>query len=280
MLSYRHMYHAGNFADVFKHALLVRLLIALGAKDKPYAYVDTHAGIGRYDLRHSWAQKAREYEGGIGRLWHATDIPETLQPYLDIVRAENPNGHLRFYPGSPLIAKRCMRDTDSMVLAELNKVDCSELAAVMSPENRVTVRLLDAYELLKSAVPPADRRGLVLIDSSFDRPREFARIVKALKEAHLRWASGVYAVWYPIMEPAPMRDFLGAMQRSGIRKILHLELTVRERDESGLIPGCGMLVINPPWHFDEEAKPLLRWLAKALQVGNAGRARVDWLVRE
>jgi 23S rRNA (adenine2030-N6)-methyltransferase len=274
------MFHVGNFADVFKHALLVRLLIGLAAKDKPFLYLDTHAGIGRYDLTHSWAQKAREYENGVARVWQAKDAPPLLEPYLAIVRELNPDGTLRHYPGSPLIAKRLVRDTDRMVLVELNKVDHEELQSVFAREKRVAVQLLDAYQALKAYVPPAERRGLVLIDSSFDRAREFDRIVKALKEAHARWPTGVYALWYPLMEPVSIRDFMGTLERSGIRKILRLEIEVRERDESGLIPGCGMLVVNPPWHFDEEARPVVQWLAKKLGISGAGRARVEWLVPE
>lgn len=280
MLAYRHMFHAGNFADVFKHALLTRLLIALCEKDRPWCYIDTHAGIGRYDLRHEWAQKVREYEGGIGRLWQARNVPDTLSPYLEIVRAENPNGHLRFYPGSPLIARHHMREEDRLVLTELNRVDCAELAAVFARERRIAVQLMDGYQTLKAYLPPQERRGLVLLDSSFDRAREFARIVKALKNAHARWATGMYAIWYPIMEPAPMRDFYADMQRSGIRKVLRLELTVRERDGGAPIPGCGMLVVSPPWHFKEEATPLVAWLASALAAHGAGGSRVDWLVPE
>jgi 23S rRNA (adenine2030-N6)-methyltransferase len=280
MLSYRHMYHAGNFADVFKHGLLTRLLIGLSAKDKPYFYLDTHAGIALYDLMHDWAQKAREYENGIARLWNADDLPPELEPYMNAVRSVNPYPTLRYYPGSPLIARRVMRPNDRMVLVELNKVDCSELASVMAAERHVSVHCIDAYQALKANVPPAERRGLVLIDSSFDRAREFDRIVKALKEAHARWSTGVYALWYPIMEPAPMRDFALDIQRSGIRKVLRLELTVRERDESGIIPGCGMIVVNPPWHFEEEAKRIVEWLAKKLVVNGKGSGSVDWLVKE
>jgi 23S rRNA (adenine2030-N6)-methyltransferase len=280
VLSYRHLFHAGNFADVFKHALLARLLIAIASKDKPYLYLDTHAGIARYDLRHPWAQKAREYENGIARVWKAADAPRELEPYLDIVRALNPDGQLRIYPGSPLVARRFIRGSDRMVLVELNKVDCAELKAVFEHERRVAVQLMDAYQGLKAYLPPPERRGLVLIDSSFDRAREFDRIVKALKDAHARWPTGVYAVWYPIMEPAPMRDFALAIERSGIRKVLRLEIVVRDRDDSGIIPGCGMLVINPPWHFDDEAKPLVEWLATKLVVSGTARSRVDWLVAE
>jgi len=280
VLSYRHLFHAGNFADVFKHALLTRLLAAMSAKDKPYLYLDTHAGIARYDLKHAWAQKAREYENGIARVWKAKDAPEGLVPYLDAVRALNPDGKLRYYPGSPLIARRLVRPTDRMVLVELNESDYEELKLVFQNEKRVAVQLIDAYQSLKAYLPPAERRGLVFIDSSFDRAREFDRIVKALKETHARWPTGTYAVWYPMMEPAPMRDFGHAVQRSGIRKVLRLEIVVRERDESAIIPGCGMLVVNPPWHFDEEAKPLLAWLARNLAVSGAGQSSVEWLVPE
>ena len=280
MLSYRHIYHAGNFADVFKHALLSRLLIALSAKEKPYLYLDTHAGIGRYELTHPWAQKAREHENGIARLWYAKDIPPELEPYMEVVRAANPLGTLRYYPGSPLIARRFVRPGDRMVLVELNKVDNDELGSVFEHERGVAVELKDAYLTLKAYVPPPERRGLVLIDSSFDRPRELARIVKALKEAHGRWPTGMYAVWYPMMEPAPMRDFHSDIERSGIRKVLRLEITVRERDESGIIPGCGMLVVNPPWQFDKEAQRIVDYLRKKLLVNGKGNGKVDWLVRE
>jgi 23S rRNA (adenine2030-N6)-methyltransferase len=167
-----------------------------------------------------------------------------------------------------------------MVLVELNKVDCDELQSVFERERHVTVQCTDAYQSLKSYLPPAERRGLVLIDSSFDRARELDRIVRALKEAHARWATGVYAVWYPIMEPSPMRDFAQDIARSGIRKVLRAELTVRERDETGIVPGCGMLVVNPPWHFDREARTIVEWLAKKLVASGKPSARVDWLVPE
>jgi 23S rRNA (adenine2030-N6)-methyltransferase len=280
MLSYRHMFHAGNFADVFKHALLTRLLVALGAKEKPYFYLDTHAGIGRYDLMHAWAQKAREYENGIARLWNAVDLPRELEPYMSAVRAANPHPTLRYYPGSPLIAKRFARANDRMALVELNRTDSQELASVMAGERHVSVQCMDAYESLGTYLPPAERRGLVLIDSSFDRARELDRLVKALRHAHARWATGVYAIWYPLMEPGPMRDFARDVQRSGIRKVVRAELVVRERDETGIVPGCGMLVVNPPWRFDDEARTIVRYLAKKLVVSGEGSGKVDWLVPE
>lgn len=279
MLAYRHHFHAGNFSDVFKHALLARLLIALAAKDKPYCYLDTHAGIGRYDLAHEWAWKTREFETGIGKLWTRDDVPELLAPYLKLVRAENPKGRLRFYPGSPLIALKLRRPGDRLVLSELNRADCAELDAVMARERNVSVQCLDGYQALKAGVPPVERRGLVLLDSSFDRSEEFARITKALREAHARWPTGSYAVWYPIMAPAAMAAFTRSITQSSIRKVLRLEMTVLPADAE-TIPGCGMLVVNPPWKFEPEARAMLAWLAPVLAADGRGGARVDWLVAE
>jgi len=280
MLAYRHLFHAGNFADVFKHALLARLLTALAGKDKPYFYLDTHAGTGRYDLAHEWAWKTREFETGIGRLWDRKDVPAGFAPYLDAVRSENPKGRLRFYPGSPLIALKMRRPGDRVVLVELNRKDCAELEAAVARERHVAVHLMDGYQALKAFLPPPERRGLVLLDSSFDRSGEFARIARALADAHRRWATGMFAVWYPLMAPAVMRGFHRDVERTGIGKILRLELLVRERDAATPIPGCGMLVVNPPWRFEAEARILLDWLWRALAPGGAGGAKVDWLARE
>jgi 23S rRNA (adenine2030-N6)-methyltransferase len=280
MLSYRHLFHAGNYADVFKHALLARLLIALGAKEKPYCYIDTHAGTGRYDLGHEWAWKTREFENGIGRLWERKDIPAALSPYMDAVRSENPKGRLRYYPGSPLIALKLRRPEDRLLLSELNKTDCAELEAVIGRERHVAVHLMDGYQALQTFLPPRERRGLVLLDSSFDRSGEFARIAKALKAAHQRWTTGMYAVWYPLMAPAVMEGFSRAVERTGIDKILRLELRVREPAKDAPRPGCGMLVVNPPWKFDKEARPLLDWIWRALAQDGAGGVKVDWLAPE
>ena len=280
MLSYRHLFHAGNYADVFKHALLARLLIALGAKEKPYCYIDTHAGTGRYDLGHEWAWKTREFENGIGRLWERKDTPAALSPYMDAVRSENPKGRLRYYPGSPLIALKLRRPEDRILLSELNKTDCAELEAVIGRERHVAVHLMDGYQALKTFLPPRERRGLVLLDSSFDRSGEFARNAKALKAAHQRWPTGIYAIWYPLMAPEVMEGFMRSVKGTGIGKILRLELRVREPAEDAPRPGCGMLVVNPPWKFDREARPLLDWIWRALAQDGAGGVKVEWLVPE
>jgi len=280
MLSYRHLFHAGKYADVFKHALLARLLIALGAKEKPYCYIDTHAGTGRYDLGHEWAWKTREFETGIRKLWDRKDIPAALAPYLDAVRSENPKGRLRYYPGSPLLALKLRRPDDRILLTELNKTDCAELEMAMGGERHVTVHLMDGYEALQKFLPPQERRGIVLLDSSFDRSEEFARISKALKAAHQRWATGMYAIWYPLMAPEVMEGFMRSVKGSGIGKILRLEMRIREPAPDTPAPGCGMLIVNLPWKFDAEARPLLDWIWRALSQDGAGGVKVDWLVPE
>jgi len=280
MLAYRHLFHAGNFADVFKHALLVRLLVALGRKEKPYAYIESHAGIGRYDLANPWAQKNAEFRDGIGRLWERNDAPAVLAPYLELVRAENPDGKLRFYPGSPVIAARFARPDDRLVLAELNDDDRAELARVLAHDRRATVLAMDGYQALKAQLPPKERRGLAMIDSSFDRSGEFARVTEALADAHRRWATGVYAVWYPLMTPQAMRGFERGLVATGMRKILQMELSVRPDDWTETLRGTGMLVVNPPFGFSGEAREILAWLAPLLAQAGYGADRMRWLVPE
>lgn len=280
MFAYRHQFHAGNFADVFKHALLARLLLALEKNEKPLCYLDTHAGTGRYDLEHPWAQKLAEHRQGIARVWQRADAPEALAPYLDAVRAENPDGRLRYYPGSPLIARRLLRGGDHMVLSEINKNDFAELKQLFAGERRAAVHQTDGYQGLKAFLPPRERRGLILVDSSFDRPGEYDRLAQGLALAHKRFATGVYALWYPLMEPAAVRGFERRVAQAGIRKILKLELSVLPEAWATSLRGSALLVVNPPWQFDEQAVPLLNWLWKALAQDGQGGSTVTWLVPE
>jgi 23S rRNA (adenine2030-N6)-methyltransferase len=280
MLAYRHLFHAGNFADVFKHALLTRLLLLMGQKDKPFSYLDTHAGIGRYDLSHAWAQKLSEYKDGIWRLWQREDIPELLAPYLKIVRAQNRSNQLRFYPGSPVIARELLRPSDHMVLVELSKEDHGRLAHLFADERRARVINDDGYHALKAFLPPLERRGLTLIDSSFDRGGEFERLTQALVLAHQRFATGVYALWYPLMEPPVMHQFERALAATGVRKILQLELSVYGAKWRASLRGCGIMVVNPPFGFEQQARTVLNWLWPALSEDQEGGVRVRWLVPE
>ena len=280
MLAYRHLFHAGNYADVFKHALVIQLAIGLGRKEKPFLYLDTHAGIGRYDLAHAWARKNEEYLDGIARIFGRIECPDVVRPYLDAVREQNPDGQLRFYPGSPLFVRRVFRGSDRMALAELNRDDCARLQKEFAGDRRVQVCNMDGYQALKAFLPPQERRALTLIDSSFDRANEFRRIAYALADAHKRFATGVYAIWYPLMEPATVSSFERTIVEIGLRKLLKLELSVRPGTWKDSMRGCAMLVVNPPYGFDRLVSPMLHWLWKALSPEGDGRYRAKWLVGE
>jgi 23S rRNA (adenine2030-N6)-methyltransferase len=280
MLAYRHLFHAGNFADVFKHSLLCRLVLGLKKKDSPFFVLDTHAGIGRYDLTHEWALKNAEFRDGIALVWGRGDVPDLFIPYFEAIRGENTVGALRFYPGSPRIVRRLLRSADRMVLVELNKKDCQSLGALFGADRQTTVQLMDGYQSLKAFLPPKERRGLIFIDSSFDRAREFGRLADGLAEAHGRFATGIYALWYPLMEPLAMRAFERQIAATGIRKILQLEISVRPEGHGEGMRGCGLLVVNPPFGFEEEARSMLAWLQPLLSRDDKGSRRIKWLASE
>lgn len=280
MLAYRHLFHAGNFADVLKHVVLLHLVHAFCRKDKPFLYLDTHAGTGRYDLSLAWAQKNAEFRDGITRIWGHDNAPATIVPYLDSVTAENPDRRLRFYPGSPRFVRPMMRPGDRAVLSELNKDDCAQLAELFARDRQVHVQLMDGYQALKAFLPPPERRALVLIDSSFDRAGEYARITDALVQAHKRFATGVFAIWYPLMEPSAVRAFERGVAESGIRKILKLELSVYPESWQGGMRGSAMLIVNPPYELDTTLAPALSWLHGMLSADGAGGHRVEWMVGE
>ncbi|HEY5637703.1 MAG TPA: 23S rRNA (adenine(2030)-N(6))-methyltransferase RlmJ [Burkholderiales bacterium] len=280
MHAYRHLFHAGNFADVFKHALLTRLAIALTRKDKPFCYLDTHAGLGRYDLKHPWAQKNREFKNGLARVWQRDDVPELLVPWLEAVRAVNPGGVLREYPGSPVFVQRLLRPDDRMVLCELNTKDHATLKSNMAGDARASAHHLDGFTAVRAHLPPRERRGLVLMDPAFDQPGEFKRVLAALVEAHQRFATGVLAFWYPMMEPVAMHRFEEDVAACGVPRILQLELTVHAHGASGGLRGCGLLVVNPPFGFEAEAREIAKWLAPILAEGRGGKQRIRWLTGE
>jgi 23S rRNA (adenine2030-N6)-methyltransferase len=280
VLAYRHQFHAGNFADVFKHALLAQLVLAMTRKDKPFFYLDTHAGIGHYDLLHEWAQKNAEHKDGIVRLWACDDAPPGMRSYLDAVHAENPGGTLRWYPGSPALVRRLLRPRDRMVLTELNPKDCEALAVLYARDRQVTVELADGYLGLNAHLPPKERRGLVFIDSSFDRAREFQRLTRALVLAHGKFATGVYALWYPLMDPASMRSFDRGIVVTGIHKVLQLEISVHAEHWPLGMRGCGLIVVNPPYGFEAIARTIVGWLQPLLANGAVPAARAHWLVPE
>lgn len=280
-MNYRHAFHAGNFADVFKHAVLALLLRALAAKEKPLRYIETHAGAGRYNLESAAARKTGEWRDGIARLWDSPAIPAELGDYLDAVRALNPGGRLRFYPGSPLVARHFLRAHDRMALMELVPEECAALAAEFATDKRVRVRCEDGYAGLRALLPPPERRALVLIDPPYERAAEFDDAVRALKDAQRRFAAGVYAVWYPIKDRPPIARFHRALAESGMRKILCVELVPFPEDTAFRLNGGGLVLVNPPWPLERTVRDLLPQLLELLRTPPAaGRTDVTWLVPE
>lgn len=278
-MNYRHAYHAGNFADVHKHATLALVLEHLKRKDAPFLYADTHAGIGDYDLASVQAEKTGEWKDGIGRVLAEAAAPDELAPYLDAVRALNPEGGVRFYPGSPAVATALARPSDRLALCELHPEDAETLRRRFAADRRIGIHHRDGYEALKALLPPPERRGLVLIDPPFEVRDEFQRMRAGLTQAVKRWPTGVYALWYPIKNRAPIDRFHADLAMLGLPKTLVAELMIRRGDDPARLNGCGLVVVNPPWKLDESLAALMPWLAKVL-APEQGSQRVEWLVGE
>ena len=269
-MNYRHAFHAGNFADVFKHAILLGLIDALKTKSSPFCYIDTHAGAGRYDLRDEEARKTGEFVDGVQRLLVASRLPDSLRPYFDLLRTANAadtDGHLNVYPGSPLIASLALRENDRLTLCEVQQAETNSLKKLFAGDKRVGVHQRDGYAALPGLVPPKERRGLILIDPPFEaQEAEFRTIESALANAYARWPTGIYAVWYPIKLRRQILPFHRWFAANGIKKTLAADLMIDADDSPLRLNGCGMVIVNAPWQFD-------RWLAQLLPdlIGLLGR---------
>ena len=277
MLSYRHAFHAGNFADVFKHVLLVHLIRALQRKDKPFCVLDTHAGAGHYDLDSPPAQKNREFAGGIGRLWNQSRLSPELADYVERVQASNPDSRLLYYPGSPRIARALLRPGDRLMLTELHPTEHAALKAEFAGDRQVAVHHQDGYAALKALLPPPERRGLVLLDPAYELKDEFDRLIEAVQVIPRRWTGGVIALWYPILDRAPSLRWQRTLQKLAIPAILCAELGLYPYDAPLGLHGAGMILINPPWKLDETLGRLLPELLQRLRVGDHGQTRLEWL---
>ncbi|CAN7284607.1 23S rRNA (adenine(2030)-N(6))-methyltransferase RlmJ [Trinickia sp. LjRoot230] len=277
MLSYRHAFHAGNHADVLKHAVVVQLLRYLGQKDKPYWYIDTHAGAGVYSLTEGYASKTAEFETGIGKLWQRRDLPAPLADYVDEVSALNPDGQLRFYPGSPYLAWRLMRSQDRMRLFELHTTEIDILRHNFRDAGRRAMLYAgDGFEGIKAQLPPAPRRALVLIDPSFEDKRDYARTITCLEESLKRFATGVYAVWYPRVVRPESQRFAEQLKRLQTTDWLHVTLTVSRPPEDGFgLYGSSMFVLNPPYTLVAAMKEMLPFLADVLGQDDAAQFEVE-----
>jgi 23S rRNA (adenine2030-N6)-methyltransferase len=266
MLSYRHAFHAGNHADVLKHAVVVQLLRYLGQKDKAYWYIDTHAGAGVYSLVEGYATKTAEFETGIAKLWRRDDLPEVLQDYVEQVSALNADGALRYYPGSPYLAWRLMRPQDRMRLFELHTTEIEVLRQNFRDAGRRAMLYAgDGFDGIKALLPPPPRRALVLVDPSFEDKRDYARTLDCIEESLKRFATGMYAIWYPQVTRAESQRFPEQLKRLQPTNWLHLTLTVSRPPSDGYgLYGSGMFILNPPYTLAAAMKETLPFLVEAL----------------
>lgn len=280
MLSYRHTFHAGNFADVLKHLVLVRVLRYLTRKEKPMCYIDTHAGAGGYLLQHPQAQKTLEFTNGIAKLWTRDDLPEALVDYRALVRAFNDSDALQRYPGSPWLAAQLLRRNDRLCLFEAHSTDSALLQAAFAGQRNVRVTIGDGFQGCIGLMPPLERRGLVLMDPSYELKTDYQAVVETLLKAHRRFATGVYAIWYPVVERSRIEVLERSIAASGIRRVQLFELGIRSDSRGYGMTACGMLVVNPPWGLRGEMELLLPYLAGVLGEAGEGHYRIRELVSD
>jgi 23S rRNA (adenine2030-N6)-methyltransferase len=270
MLSYRHAFHAGNHADVLKHLVLKETLQYAAQKDKPFWYIDTHAGAGMYALDRGYAQQNAEFRDGVERLWDADHLPQALQDYVALVKGLNPSGQLRFYPGSPVVARQLLRSEDRMRLFELHPTDGKLLRQTFFAENsqvskQVLIEAQDGFAGLKALLPPPPRRAVVLIDPPYEDKRDYQRVVEALKDSLQRFSTGTYLVWYPMLQRPEPRQMLNKLAKLEPRSWLHVALQVESPMLGGFgMHGSGLFIINPPWTLPKILSEVMPTLVKIL----------------
>lgn len=282
-MNYRHAFHAGNFADVIKHIVLARILAYLHEKPAAFRVIDTHAGAGLYDLTSSEAERGGEWRTGIARLMQARlsePVMALVAPYLDTVRAFNPQRDLTVYPGSPLVARALLRPQDRMVACEIEPAARKQLISALRRDTQARVVDIDGWTALTAFVPPNERRGLVLVDPPFENRDEFARLAEGFAAAHAKWPTGIYMLWYPVKERRATDTLADHVARvanaaGGESRCLRVEFSVApQTPESGLV-SAGLLIVNPPWTLAGELKAILHELEKPLGQGGAGRFRIE-----
>lgn len=279
MLSYRHAFHAGHFADVLKHLVLVQCLDYLTRKDKPLVYIDTHAGAGGYLLESRQARMHREFDQGIGRLWECGELPDAILRYVDLVKAFNKTDKLRTYPGSPWFARQLLRSQDRLELFELHPADFELLGRHFSKARRVRLHHEDGFKGCIGLLPPVERRGLLLMDPSYEVKDDYQRVITTLGKAHRRFQTGTTLIWYPVVERQRIDGMERALRSGGIRDIQQFELGLRPDDRPGM-SSCGLFVVNPPWTLFATMQAILPWLAERLGEQGQGSYRARVLVEE
>lgn len=282
-MNYQHAFHAGNFADVHKHAVLARVLMHLRQKPAAFRVIDSHAGAGRYDLLAAEPTRSGEWRDGIARLW--TEIArqpqacqDLLAPYLEAVVACNPDHSLRAYPGSPLIAQHLLRSQDRLIACELEPKSFNMLAAVLRGDRRIKALAIDGWTAVGAYVPPKERRGLVVVDPPFEDRADFTRLAETLATAHRKWSTGTFLLWYPIKTREAPDGLSRRLGRLGIAKILRSELVVGPPREDAGLSGSGLIVVNPPFTLEGDLRVLLPALGRILgRQAHPAESRIDWL---
>lgn len=282
-MNYRHLYHAGGLADVLKHAVLASIIVYLQKKDAAFRILDTHAGIGLYDLSAPEAQKTGEWRGGIGKVLGA-DLPAPLAaflaPYLDAVRALNPESGLSLYPGSPKLARMLMRKQDRLSAIELHPADFRTLSALFAGDHQVRVTALDGWLALGAHLPPKEKRGLIVVDPPFEKDGDYDRLADGLARATKLFPGGTYLLWHPVKASSPLKrldDQLAALRRP---RTLTVRMMVRGNDHREGINGSGLVIVNPPFTLEADLGAALPALADLLATGPGARAEVRMLVGE
>ena len=280
MLSYRHAFHAGNHADVLKHVVLMQVLSYMQQKDKAFLYVDTHAGAGLYDLHSDWASKTKEYETGIARIWQSDALPVELQSYIDLIRELNPEDSLSVYPGSPWLAHAVLRSQDKARLFELHSNEFQVLSENFSRIKNIKLDQGDGFKALTAVLPPESRRAVVLIDPSYEIKTDYQTVVQAVNAAYSRFPTGVYLIWYPVINRRVIDQLERDLADSGMRNIMQFEQAVMADATASGMTASGMIVINPPWQLEQSMKNCLPWLHKQLAVDEDGAYRIARIVEE
>ncbi len=278
-MNYRHAFHAGNFADVIKHAVLARVIDYMKRKDAPFRVIDTHAGTGRYDLASAEAGKTNEWQDGIGRLLQqearlSVRARELLKPYLEAVSAENGGGVLKRYPGSPRLALRLMRPSDRLVANELHPEDAKALKAAIGKDRRARLLTIDAWAALRAQLPPKERRGLILIDPPFEQPGELDRIREGLTEGLKRFATGTFVAWYPIKDGRQIERWQRTLAAIKADKVLAIDFFLRKPADPERLNGCGLIVVNGPYTLQDELDTLLPELIGVLAEEGRGYFKI------
>jgi 23S rRNA (adenine2030-N6)-methyltransferase len=282
-LNYRHAFHAGSFADVFKHAVLGRILHYLRGKEPAFRVIDTHAGAGLYDLTGSEASRSGEWHDGVEQLLAAelaAPVAALLSPYIEVIGALNEPGRLKLYPGSPAIIRAWLRPQDRLIACELEPKAATALAGHLRGDSRIKTLEIDGWTALSAYVPPPERRGLVLVDPPYEEDSDFHRLSHDMAAAHRKWATGIYALWYPIKGRGEADALAKRLVRLGIPKILRAELIVSPVSDPARLNGSGLILVNPPWTLEKELATLLPALAGLLGRDGKGKFTLDWLAGE